>query len=148
MSYLLEHPDRVLALTIQHVQIVGIAVLVAIVLGVPLGLLITRLRWLEAPLINTVGVLYTVPSLALVAALIPFTGLGLVPAVVALILYSLLAIVRNTVAALDSIDPAMRDAARGVGMTNLQRLLLVARGRCANYSLVWPVVGRAESAAV
>ncbi len=125
MRYVVEHPERVLQLTAQHLQIVVIAVVVALLIGVPAGILVTRLRWLEGPLFNTAGVLYTVPSLALFAILIPFTGLGTRPAIVALVLYSLLAIIRNTVAGIDSVPPAMLEAARGMGMTNVQRLLLV-----------------------
>jgi osmoprotectant transport system permease protein len=125
MRYLLEHPDRVLQLTIEHVQLVAISTLLAMVIGIPVGILVTRLRWLEGPVINTTGVLYTVPSLALFAMLIPFTGLGLSTAVVALVVYSLLAIVRNTVAGIDAVSPATLDAARGMGMTGNQRLVLV-----------------------
>jgi osmoprotectant transport system permease protein len=125
MRYLLEHPDRVLQLTIQHVQLVAISTLLAMLIGIPVGILVTRIRWLEGPVINTSGVLYTVPSLALFAMLIPFTGLGLSTAVVALVVYSLLAIVRNTVAGIDAVPPATLDAARGMGMTPNQRLLLV-----------------------
>jgi osmoprotectant transport system permease protein len=125
MRYLLEHPDRVLQLTIEHVQLVAISTLLAMLIGIPVGILVTRLRWLERPVINTSGVLYTVPSLALFAMLIPFTGLGRSTAVVALVVYSLLAIVRNTVAGIDAVSPATLDAARGMGMTGNQRLLLV-----------------------
>jgi osmoprotectant transport system permease protein len=125
MRYLLEHPDRVLQLTIQHIQLVAISTVLAMLIGIPVGILVTRLRWLEGPVINTTGVLYTVPSLALFAMLIPFTGLGLSTAVVALVVYSLLAIVRNTVAGIDAVPPAALDAARGMGMTPNQRLLLV-----------------------
>lgn len=125
MRYLFEHPDRVLELTIQHVQLVGISVLLAMLIGIPSGILVTRLRWLEGPVINTTGVLYTVPSLALFAILIPYTGLGLSTAIVALVLYSLLAIVRNTIAGIDAVSPATLDAARGMGMTGGQRLTLV-----------------------
>jgi osmoprotectant transport system permease protein len=125
MRYLFEHPDRVLELTIQHVQLVGISVLLAMLIGIPAGILVTRLRWLEGPVINTTGVLYTVPSLALFAILIPYTGLGLSTAIVALVLYSLLAIVRNTIAGIDAVSPATLDAARGMGMTGGQRLVLV-----------------------
>jgi osmoprotectant transport system permease protein len=125
MRYLLEHPDRVLQLTIEHVQLVAISTLLAMLIGIPVGILVTRLRWLEGPVINTSGVLYTVPSLALFAMLIPFTGLGRSTAVLALVLYSLLAIVRNTVAGIDAVSPATLDAARGMGMTGNQRLLLV-----------------------
>ena len=125
MRYLVEHPQRVLELALQHLEIVAASVLVAVLVGVPLGILVTRLRWLEGPVMYTAGVLYTVPSLALFAVLIPFTGLGARPAIVALILYSLLAIIRNTVAGIDAVDPATIEAARGMGMTGTQRLLLV-----------------------
>jgi osmoprotectant transport system permease protein len=95
------------------------------VIGIPLGILVTRLRWLEGPVIGTTGVLYTLPSLALFAILIPYTGLGRTTVIVALILYSLLAIVRNTVAGIDDVPPATIDAARGMGMNGMQRLTMV-----------------------
>lgn len=125
MRYLINHPDQVLQLAGQHVEIVGITVVVAVLVGIPLGILVARLRWLEGPVTSTAGVLYTVPSLALFAVLIPFTGIGTVPVVIALILYSLLVIIRNTIAGIDSVDPATLDAARGMGMTSAQQLVLV-----------------------
>ena len=125
MRYIIEHPDRMLELTQEHVRLVAISILVAMAIGIPLGILITRLRWLEGSVITTTGVLYTVPSLALFAILMPFTGLGPTTVIVALVLYSLLAIVRNTVAGIDDVPPAALDAARGMGMTGSQRLLLV-----------------------
>ncbi|MEO8289036.1 MAG: ABC transporter permease [Chloroflexota bacterium] len=125
MEYLLEHADRVAQLTMQHIQIVLVAVIVALIVGIPLGILVTRLRWLEGPVTGIAGILYTVPSLALFALLIPLTGLGATTAITALTLYSLLVVIRNTATAIDSVDPAMQDAARGVGMTNGQRLFFV-----------------------
>jgi osmoprotectant transport system permease protein len=125
MRYIFEHPDRMLELTQEHVRLVAISILVAMALGIPLGILISRLRWLEGSVIATTGVLYTVPSLALFAILMPFTGLGPTTVIVALVLYSLLAIVRNTVAGIDDVPPAALDAARGMGMTGSQRLMLV-----------------------
>lgn len=125
MRYLIDHPDRVLTLTAEHLKIVSISVVVAMLIGIPVGILVTRLRWLEGPVNNVTGMLYTVPSLALFAILIPFTGLGASTAIIALVLYSLLAIVRNTIAGLDAVSPATLDAARGMGMTPTQRLLLV-----------------------
>jgi osmoprotectant transport system permease protein len=125
MRYIIEHPDRMLELTQEHLRLVAISILVAMAIGIPLGILITRLRWLEGSVITTTGVLYTVPSLALFAILMPFTGLGPTTVIVALVLYSLLAIVRNTVAGIDDVPPAALDAARGMGMTGSQRLLLV-----------------------
>ena len=125
MRYIIEHPDRMLELTQEHVRLVGISILVAMVIGIPLGILVTRLRWLESSVIATTGVLYTVPSLALFAILMPYSGLGPTTVIVALVLYSLLAIVRNTVAGIDDVSPAALDAARGMGMTGSQRLMLV-----------------------
>ena len=125
MRYIIDHPERILELTQEHVRLVAISIVVAMVIGIPLGILITRLRWLEGSLIGITGVLYTVPSLALFAILMPYTGLGRTTVIVALVLYSLLAIVRNTVAGIDDVPSAALDAARGMGMTGLQRLLLV-----------------------
>ena len=125
MRYIIEHPERMLELTQEHVRLVAISILVAMAVGIPLGILITRLRWLEGSVIGMTGVLYTVPSLALFAILMPFTGLGPTTVIVALVLYSLLAIVRNTVAGIDDVPPAALDAARGMGMTGSQRLMLV-----------------------
>jgi len=125
LDYLRENPDRVWELTQQHIELVAYTMFFAILIGVPLGIVVTRVRWLEGPVIGATGVLYTVPSLALFAILIPYTGLGRRTVVVALILYSLLAIVRNTVAGIDGVPVATLDAARGMGMTGRQRLLMV-----------------------
>ncbi|CAN5476150.1 ABC transporter permease [soil metagenome] len=125
MRYLFEHPGNVFELTLEHIQLVGIAIVAAMMIGVPLGIICTRVRWLEGPVLNLTGVLYTVPSLALFAMLIPYTGLGSTTAIIALTVYSLLAITRNTVAGINSVPPATLDAARGMGMTGAQRLLLV-----------------------
>ena len=125
MLYLIDNPEPVLRLTLEHLRLVGISVLAAMLIGVPLGILSTRLRWLESPILNASGVLYTVPSLALFAILIPYTGLGASTAIIALLMYSLLAIIRNTIAGIDNVPPATLDAARGMGMTASQRLFLV-----------------------
>ncbi len=125
MWYLFEQPERVLELTLEHIRLVGISVFAATLIGIPLGVLCTRIRWLESPILNLSGILYTVPSLAFFAILIPFTGLGTSTATIALALYSLLAIVRNTVAGIDDVPPATLDAARGMGMNGRQRLFLV-----------------------
>ena len=125
MSYLIHRSADAARLTGQHIEIVGVAIMAAVLVGVPAGIVATRARWLEAPVINISGVLYTIPSLALFAVLIPVLGLGDRPAIVALALYSLLVIVRNTVVGLRTVDPAAVDAARGMGMTAWERLVLV-----------------------
>ncbi len=125
MWYLLEQPGRVFELTLEHIRLVGVSVLAATLIGVPLGILCTRIHWLESPILNLSGILYTVPSLALFAILIPYTGLGSDTATVALTLYSLLAIIRNTIAGIDDVPRATLDAARGMGMTGRQRLFII-----------------------
>lgn len=125
MDYLRENPDVVLERLAEHVRLVGISVVLAILIGIPLGIFVTKVRRLQVPVLVTAGILYTVPSLALFALLIPYTGIGLPTATVALVLYSLLVIVRNTVAGIDSVPPMAVDAARGMGMTGAQRLRLV-----------------------
>lgn len=125
MRFLRENPDEVLLRFGEHVQLVAVTVALGILIGVPLGILVTKVRWLQRPVLLATGVLYTVPSLALFAVLIPYTGIGRGTAVVALVVYSLLVIVRNTVAGIEGVAPLTLDAARGMGMTGGQRLRLV-----------------------
>ncbi len=125
MQYILDNPDVVWQRTLETAQLVGVAVLIATLIGVPLGILISKVRWLALPVLNITGVMYTVPSLAFFAILIPYTGLGMRTATTALAIYSLLAIVRNTAAGMDEVAAPINDAARGMGMTNLQRLRMV-----------------------
>jgi len=102
-----------------------VAVLIACVIGIPLGVLTHRFKSMELPTMMIAGLLYLIPSLVLFAFLIPIFGLGRTPAIIALVLYSLLVIVRNTVAGLRSVPLEIEDAARGIGMSSLQRLWLV-----------------------
>ena len=122
--------NQVLHLTLQHITLVGIAVTLAIVVGVPLGVLMTRFPTLAGPLQASATVLLTIPSIALFGLLLPFyskfgQGLGPLPAITAVFLYSLLPIMRNTYLALTGVDPGIREAARGIGMTFGQRLRMV-----------------------
>lgn len=125
MSYILDNPDRVFELTVEHLQLVFTAILIAAAIGIPLGILISRVKWLALPVLNVSGVLYTVPSLAFFAILIPYTGIGKTTAITALAVYSLLAIVRNTAAGMNEVPAATIDAARGMGMGGMQRLFMV-----------------------
>ena len=117
--------DEMLGLVGQHLALVGIAVAVAVAIGIPLGVLATRHRVLERPVLGVASVLQTIPSLALFGFLIPVPlvgGVGARAAIFALIVYALLPIVRNTHAGIRGIDPALREAARGMGMTDRQLL--------------------------
>lgn len=118
-------PDRVIEFTIGHLAITATTMFFAILIGVALGVLITRIRWLYDPVITGAGMLYTIPSLALFGIMIPIVGIGFRAAVIALTLYSLLAIIRNTAVGIDEVDTAIKEAARGMGMTDLQILLRV-----------------------
>jgi osmoprotectant transport system permease protein len=113
--------------TLEHVSIVGVAVLIAILTGVPIGILITQDKTTADRVLYVASVIMTIPSIALFGLLIPILsligqGIGYLPAVIALILYSQLPIIRNTYTAIMNVDPALREAARGMGMTPLQRL--------------------------
>jgi len=119
MNFILDRPDLVLDVVIEHVYLTIVAILGASVLGVILGVLITRIRSLYGPVLTVAGVIYTVPSLAMFVLMIPVLGIGFKSAVIALILYSLLIIIRNTAVGLDSVDPNIIEAARGMGMTPL-----------------------------
>jgi len=110
----------------QHIMLTGISTLIAIAIGIPLGIFATKRAWAERPLLAGVGILQTVPSLAMLALLLTLLQqIGAVPAIIALTLYALLPIVRNTVTGLQGIAPEIIEAARGVGMTESQRLRLV-----------------------
>lgn len=125
MRYLLDQPERVLELTLDHIQLVGTAVLIAAAIGIPVGILISRVPFLQLPVLNVSGMLYTIPSLAFFAILIPYTGIGKTTAITALVAYSMLAIIRNTYVGMDEVDSSIKDAADGMGMTRIERLRYV-----------------------
>ncbi len=112
----------------EHLFLVGIAIALATLLGLPLGILITRRAIWRQPVLAIANILQTIPSLALFGLLIPVPvigGIGPVPAIVALTLYSFLPIIRNTYTGIMGIDPAIREAGRGMGMTDWQLLTQV-----------------------
>ncbi len=106
----------------EHLTLTVIAVLVGFALSFAASLLIHRRRWLYAPFTSVSGFLYTIPSLALFAFLVPFTGLSLLTAEIGLVSYTLLILIRNTVAGLDGVPAEVREAADGMGYSRSQRL--------------------------
>jgi osmoprotectant transport system permease protein len=117
-------------MTWEHIQLVGLAVGVAILLGVPFGVYITQHEKLSNLVLAVAGIIMTIPSIALFGIMIPILsiinqGIGFLPAFIALVLYSQLPIIRNTFIAVKNVDPNMREAAIGMGMTAWQRLLKV-----------------------
>lgn len=125
LAFLVARLPETAALVVEHLALTAVAVLLAIAFAVPLGIVLTRREALAAPVLNAVGVIQTVPSLALLAFMIPLLGLGARAAVVALFLYALLPIVRNTYAGIKGVDPEMIEAARGMGLLDRQILRLV-----------------------
>ncbi|WP_339238071.1 ABC transporter permease/substrate-binding protein [Oceanobacillus sp. FSL W7-1281] len=117
--------DMLLQAIWEHLQISLISLGIAILIAVPLGIMLTRYPRIAEPIIGTSAVLQTIPSLAVLAFLIPFLGIGIQPAIVALVLYGLLPILRNTYTGIDGVDPALREAARGMGMNTKKQLMRV-----------------------
>jgi osmoprotectant transport system permease protein len=122
LSYLVEHPGRVLALAQDHLEISVLATAIALILSVPLGVLAHRIVSSRILILPLVAVGQTVPSLALLGLMIPLFGIGYMPALIALTTRALLPILLNTYAGLLSIPRSTVEAARGMGMTHIQVL--------------------------
>jgi osmoprotectant transport system permease protein len=121
-QYLFEHPERVWPRFVEHLSMSVVALLIALVISLPLGLLLNRIRPLRNPVLFVLDMVYTIPSFALFALLVPVMGLGPQPAVTALACYSLFILVRNTMVGYDGVDPAVKEAAQGMGMSRRQVL--------------------------
>lgn len=119
-SYLQEHWRRVLDLGVDHLWLSCVALGLALVFALPLALLIVAMPRLSLPILSLLGVIYTIPSLAFLAFLIPSLGLGRQPAIVVLAAYAQLVLVRNIAAALNGVEPSTLEAARGTGMSAFQ----------------------------
>ncbi|MEK5148445.1 MULTISPECIES: ABC transporter permease [Psychrobacillus] len=116
---------EVLEATSVHIQLVFFSMLIAIVLGIGLGILITRVPKLSTVVLGGAGIMQTIPSLALLGFMIPIFGIGVNTAIAALFLYSLLPIIRNTYTGIKDVNKATVEAAKGMGMTSLQVLIKV-----------------------
>lgn len=117
--------NQVLQLTVEHIFLVAVSMAIALAIGLPLGILMTRMPRISRPVLGFANVVQTIPSLALFGFLIPIPfigGIGARTAIVALVLYSLLPIIRNTFTGISGVDPAIREAGRGMGMTDSQLL--------------------------
>lgn len=121
MSYLLNHPGLMWQLTQEHLAMVGMTLGMAVVLGVPLALLVHHVRWLALPVMGILSILYTVPSLALIILLVPWLGLNARSVVVAMVIYTQVILVRHFCVGLRSVEPAILEAAKGMGMNLWQR---------------------------
>jgi osmoprotectant transport system permease protein len=121
VSYLLNHPGLMWQLTQEHLAMVGMTLGMAVVLAVPLALLVHHVRWLALPVMGILSILYTVPSLALIILLVPWLGLNARSVVVAMVIYTQVILVRHFCVGLRSVEPAILEAAKGMGMNLWQR---------------------------
>lgn len=121
-EWVVENLDVIWEKLLEHVWLTVLAVAIGLVIALPLGILAHRKRWLYPPIAGATGVLYTVPSLALLAMLLPWTGLTTTTAEIALVSYTLFILVRNIVAGLDGVPDDAKEAARGMGYTPRQML--------------------------
>jgi osmoprotectant transport system permease protein len=125
VNYLFTHLGRVAGLLEEHVVLVVVSLAIALVIALPLGVAAARRPRIGGAILGITGALYTIPSLALLALLVAANGLGPSTAIIALVVYAQLALVRGVVAGLRGVDPALVDAARGLGLTPRQTLLRV-----------------------
>lgn len=124
-SFFQEYGSEILSKSIEHLYISFFALLLGIIAAVPLGIILTRFPKAANVVIGLASALQTVPSLALLALMIPFLGVGKLPAIIALFIYSLLPILRNTYIGMKNVDWNYRDVAKGMGMTNFQSIISV-----------------------
>ncbi|CAJ1225676.1 ABC transporter permease [Levilactobacillus zymae] len=123
MHFLATYGTQLIAKTGQHLYISAFALALGVIVAVPLGILLTRMKRGANLVITLAGVLQTIPAMALLAMMIPIFGIGSTPAIVALFIYSLLPILRNTYLGMQGVSPTVRDAAKGMGMTWWQSML-------------------------
>jgi len=127
-NFITQNRYEVATLTLEHLWIVGVSTVLAVIIGIPLGVLITRKRSLHKPVIAVANIIQTIPSLALFGFLLPAPWIGERAerlAILALTLYALLPLIRNTYVGITSVDRAIVDAARGMGLTDWQLLYKV-----------------------
>jgi len=124
-NYDLTDPESIPNLFLKHLTIVGITMLISLIMAIPVGILLARYRRLYLPVVSITGVLYTIPSIAAFALLIPITGLSPATAIIPLVIYNQLVLIRNTVAAVNGIDPLLIEVGRAMGMKPQQVLFRV-----------------------
>jgi len=121
-DFLQQESGKLLEQTLQHIGLTFISLLIAVLIGLPLGIFITRRKKFAGLVLGIAGILQTIPSIALLGFMIPLLGIGAKPAIVALFLYALLPIIRNTYTGINEVNPSVTDAATGMGMSRKQLL--------------------------
>ena len=124
-QFVIEQKSQILDLLYQHITLTSTAIIIAILVGVPLGIIVSRVAFLRKPIVGFVNLIQAVPSMALLGLLIPLLGIGSTPAIFMVVIYSLLPIVKNTYTGLTSIDPVILESATGIGLTKNQTLFRI-----------------------
>ncbi|HAL82089.1 MAG TPA: ABC transporter permease [Mucilaginibacter sp.] len=124
-DFMRQQSDKLLEQTIQHIGLTFISLFIAVLIGLPLGIFITRKKQLSGPVLGIAGILQTIPSIALLGFMIPVLGIGAKPAIAALLLYALLPIIRNTFTGINGVDAAVKESATAMGMSKWQVLFKV-----------------------
>ncbi|SDI22302.1 osmoprotectant transport system permease protein [Alteribacillus persepolensis] len=125
MAFFSEHGMELIVKTWEHLFISGAAILLGVLVAVPLGVLFTRIPQIADRLISFIGILQTIPSLAILAFFIPLIGVGKIPAIIALFVYSLLPILRNTYTGVKDVDGHVLEAGKGMGMNNWESIIKI-----------------------
>lgn len=125
ITFLQNFGGQLIFKTWQHLYISGISLFLGVIVAIPLGVLLTRFKKIAGIVIGLASVLQTVPAMALLALMIPLFGIGAKPAIIALFIYSLLPILRNTYLGLEDVNPSVLDAAKGMGMSELESIRMV-----------------------
>ncbi|MBF4781721.1 ABC transporter permease/substrate-binding protein, partial [Clostridioides difficile] len=124
-NFILLQKDKIIELLIQHMSLTVTSILIAIIVGVPLGIIISRISSLRKFVLGFVNLVQAVPSMALLGLLVPILGIGSKPAIFMVVVYSLLPIVKNTYIGITSIDPVVLESAKGIGLTRNQTLFKI-----------------------
>lgn len=125
IEYFIRHPDKIMEPLIEHMELVGVTLVVSVIIASLLTVLAMKSEQFYHAMISVFSVIYSIPSLALFALLIPLTGLGTISAVIVLTLYNQYLLIRNFTTGLKEVDPAVCEAAKGIGMTDMQILYKV-----------------------
>ena len=125
ITYFFENRAQIWSLLLEHIELTFFAVALAIIIGIPIGILISYIKKLNKPILGLASVFQAIPSMALLGFMIPFLGIGRVPAIVVVVLYSLLPIIKNTATGISGISDTMIESAKGIGLTNLQILFKI-----------------------
>ena len=125
VTYFFENRAQIWSLLLEHIELTFFAVALAIIIGIPIGILISYIKKLNKPILGLASVFQAIPSMALLGFMIPFLGIGRVPAIVVVVLSSLLPIIKNTATGISGISDTMIESAKGIGLTNLQILFKI-----------------------